>query len=112
MALLVCCYHNIYDAPLLALPAAACVAAAHDSWRPLSVAARGLVLACLLIPLVNVLWTSGFQQLVERVAVGDRVDATTWWRFRSLAAATNGLALGIAWVALLLTTWNLKTDCR
>jgi len=100
LSMFLCVYHNIYDLPLLILPIASCATGSDPSWRALTATQRWIVLCLLVTPFVNVLWTEGFQFMLERVGLGFAEDGTLARWLQRLSPAANGLSLAGVWAIL------------
>jgi hypothetical protein len=96
----VCGFHNIYDALLLCVPLVAAVAAVHPSWRRVSRLMRGVIVAGILVPLLNIFWTDGFQAVLQQRLLPEPNGSPWLGRIRSLAVMANGLALIGVWGVL------------
>lgn len=111
LAMLVCTYHNVYDALVLVVPLAACAVAANADWREMPPAWRWHIFALLLVPFINVLWTEGFGRLLGAAGIswGGSCSGVAGAIYR-LACAANGLSLAAAWAMLL--AWVVRGRAR
>jgi hypothetical protein len=103
-------FHNIYDGLALALPGIAAGWSSHASWRMFSARGRIALLALLIVPLVNVLWSDTLEHVLHQqgIAWGSSASGLTAATWRLICAA-NGLCLFAAWVTLVIKAFTRPT---
>lgn len=106
LALLLCMFHNIYDALLLAIPLLGATSASDASWKILPAYVRWIVVGLLALPLINVLWTDTFASSVAAFAPA-AFSASDSLSVR-FASALNGIALASACATLVVAVHFTK----
>jgi hypothetical protein len=107
LTIIVCVYHQTYDAVLLTPIPLALVARARGLWHG---APRTLQLAVALVsavPLVNVTWTKTFDSLLQGVF---RVPSMTLDQLAPIEAVINSTACLLAFGLALAAVWTSRTS--
>ena len=104
-----CTNHKLSEAPFLEVPAVSCAATAHSSTRAISSATRLLIFVLLLLLVVNIFWTNGFERAFANsgfAQTGETIAAVN--RFDSPGCARNRPTLGRLWLTLLTCVLGTK----